>query len=400
MPNSKVNEKNIFLPGGGSQSPFVRPPQINQTGSVPGSMNQAVAQADPATVLGSSAAKPPQNYFQGSGDTFQLTDYAKGAVASLQPPTHPTQTYTPSETDPTASVYNYMLQPSEEEKRLAKNNESKKRLLLLGDALRHLGNLYYTTKGATPQQFNSPVMTQEQIYQQKRAELQAQRAAALKNSLEQAKFDADNRNKAFQQQMALANYQRNLSNDEWNRQFDATKFAHQQKKDEQDYGLNLRKFDETIRSNKANEDLRRQSNSIAAMNAQTSRDELNLKKGENGGLPKGKIYLAHKNQALGGNTKWIIDEKTYNNNIHGIYNDMIKAGLIQPLSNNKFYDNKGEDRYVKMKQLVESQYQSDIYEKWMEYLGAKTTDNWQPSTQDRIVSQGGGGIHPRKKSTK
>ena len=400
MPNSKVNEKNIFLPGGGSQSPFVRPPQINQTGSVPGSMNQAVAQADPATVLGSSAAKPPQNYFQGSGDTFQLTDYAKGAVASLQPTTSPATPYTPSETDPTASVYNYMLQPSEEEKRLAKNNESKKRLLLLGDALRHIGNLYYTTKGATPQQFNSPVMTQEQIYQQKRAELQAQRAAAFKNSLEQAKLDADNRNKAFQQQMAVANYQRNLSNDEWNRQFNATKFAHQQKKDEQDYGLNLRKFDETIRSNKANEKLRRQSNATAAMNAQTSRDRLNFEKGENGGLPKGKIYLPHSNMSTGGSTKWIIDEKTYKNAIPAIYNAMRKANIIQPLSSSNLFNDTGEERFAKMRQLVESQYTSDIYNSWMERLGATTSDGYKETTQDRIVRQGDGGIHPRKKSTK
>lgn len=415
MPNSKVYEKNIFLPGGGSQTPFLKPQettltppampaQINQTGSVPGSMTQPAAQLDPATVLGSSAAKPPKNYFQGSGNTFQLTDYAQGAVSALQPPTPQTRPYTPNQTDPTSSVYDYMLQPSAEERKLAKDNESKKRLLLLGDALRHLGNLYFTTKGATPQQFNSPVMTQESLYQQKRAELRAQRAAALKNAMEQAKLQADQNYKSSMLGMRAAELERGLANDQWNRQWTQFKWAGDQaNKDrefdfkkanaDRDYELSQKKFGETQRHNRSTE-------AAAWMNAQTSRDRFNLEKGKNGGLPKGKIYLPHANMSMGGTTKWIIDEKTYKNAIPHIYNAMRKANLIQPLSNSQFYNDTGEERFAKMRQLVESQYTSDIYNDWMERLGATTNDGYKETTQDRIVRQSGGGIHPRKKSNK
>lgn len=287
MPNSTIREKNIFLPGGGSQSPFVRPPQtslttpamplqINQTGSVPASMNQTVAQADPATVLGSSAAKPPQNYFQGSGDTFRLTEYAKGAISALQPTTPPAKTYTPSASNPTQSVYDYMLQPSEEEKKLYKDNESKKRLLLLGDALRHLGNLYFTTKGATPQQFTSPVVQQEQIYQQKKQELRAQRAAALKYAMDQAKLQAEQNYKNSMLGMRQAELERGLANDEWNRQWNQFKWAGDQANKDREFGFKKanadRTFAETARHNRVGEGLRAQANRIAQQNANTSSD--------------------------------------------------------------------------------------------------------------------------------
>lgn len=403
MPNSKVYEKNIFLPGGGSQTPFLKPQettltpptmpaQINQTGSVPGSMTQPAAQLDPATVLGSSASKPPQNYFQGSGDTFQLTDYAKGTASNLQPPTPPTKPYTPSETDPTSSVYDYMLQPSAEEKKLAKDNESKKRLLLLGDALRHLGNLYFTTKGATPQQFNSPVMTQESLYQQKRAELQAQRAAALKNAMEQAKLQADQNYKNSMLGMKAAELERALANDQWNRQWTQFKWAGDQANKDREFDFKKtnadRTFAETVRSNKANENLRRQSNSIAAMNAQTSRDRLNFEKGKNGGLPKGYIPVPHYDNAKGGTTSWIVYEDKYKQYLPVIYKDLVDNHVINPIKDSDFNiwfngsalkgindeSQTAELNYRKMDELVKSAYWSSGYTSWMQRLGAVRSD--------------------------
>lgn len=403
MPNSKVYEKKITLPGGGSQTPFLKPQettltppampaQINQTGSVPGSMNQAAAQLDPATVLGSSAAKPPQNYFQGSGDTFQLTDYAKGAVSTLHPPTTPTPPYTPSETDPTSSVYDYMLQPSAEEKKLAKDNESKKRLLLLGDALRHLGNLYFTTKGATPQQFNSPVMTQESLYQQKRAELQAQRAAALKNAMEQAKLKADRDYKNSMLGMRAAELERGLANDQWNRQWTQFKWAGDQaNKDrefdfkkanaDRDYELSQKKFGETKRHNRSTE-------AAAWMNAQTSRDRLNLEKGKNGGLPKGYIPVPHYDNAKGGTTSWVVNEDKYKQYLPVIYKDLVDNHVINPIKDSDFNiwlngsalkgindeSQKTELNYRKMDELVKSAYWSSGYTSWMQRLGAVRSD--------------------------
>ena len=85
--------------------------------------------------------------------------------------------------DITQGVYDYLNGGSDaEEEPYKKKNESKKKLLALADALRHIGNLFYVNKGATPQQFNSPVLMQEQRYQQEKAEREKKRALQTKTA--------------------------------------------------------------------------------------------------------------------------------------------------------------------------------------------------------------------------
>ena len=395
---SKVYENKDVLPGGGGSYPFIKPPM--EAPKLASPQMQPQLGLKPVSQQMTEQITPilRSNYFA------QPQPAATFPPTPPTPPITPTSTYTPSITDPTQSVMDFMLAPSKQEQELYKENESKKRLLLLTDALRHIGNIYNTTRGATPQQFNSPVVEQEQRYQQKRNELRAQRAAALKYQMDQAKLNADQAYKSSMLGMKQAELERGLANDEWNRQWNQFKWAGDQANKDREFDFKKanadRTFAETVRSNKANEGLRRESNSIAKMNAKTSRDRLNFEKGEGGGLSKGKIYLPHANMSMGGTTKWIIDEKTYKNAIPAIYNAMRKANLIQPLSNSQFYNDTGEERFAKMRQLVESQYTSDIYNDWMERLGATTNDGYKETTQDRVVRQSGGGIHPRKKSTK
>ena len=52
----------------------------------------------------------------------------------------------------------------QEEERLRKASLTNQRIMAIGDALRHIGNLYYTINGATPQKYNSPVLEEEQRY--------------------------------------------------------------------------------------------------------------------------------------------------------------------------------------------------------------------------------------------
>ena len=139
MPNSTVYEKRNVLPGGGGSFPFIKPPTEAPT-------LQATQMTEQVTPTLS------RNYF------------SKPQVTTTPTPTptaKPTSTYTPSASNPTQSVLDYMLAPTKEEQKLYRDNESKKRLLVLADALRHIGNIYNTTRGATPQQFNSPVVQQE-----------------------------------------------------------------------------------------------------------------------------------------------------------------------------------------------------------------------------------------------
>ena len=272
MPNSTVYEKRNVLPGGGGSFPFIKPP----TASPAMESQQVQPQLQTQSSLGT-------NYFSKPLST-------PTSPTELTPPT---STYTPSASNPTQSVLDYMLAPSEEEKKMYKDNESKKRLLLLTDALRHIGNIYNTTRGAVPQQFNSPVVLQEQLYQQKKNELRAQRAAALKNAMEQAKLNADQSYKNSMLGMRQAELERGLSNDRFNQMFNLGKFAYAQEKDKNDLALKLLSQQETARHNKTSEALSRQGNAISAMNARTSRDKLDYEKSKGLNLSKNYDQVQH-----------------------------------------------------------------------------------------------------------
>ncbi len=60
------------------------------------------------------------------------------------------------------------------DERVTRNRE---KLLALGDAIRHMGNIYNTTRYGRSQQFNSPLSTMEQGLAQRRAERQKRAAA-------------------------------------------------------------------------------------------------------------------------------------------------------------------------------------------------------------------------------
>lgn len=311
MPNkSLVYEDPALLPGQGANIPFVKPQtmadplpvQPKPVNPLNPQENMAIQSASPTepdnmplnTQQQNGSALIPQPAFaQPAADTMpqqafkdkpmqpvKRNLFAKqtpaAAFTSHTPLTPPTQTYTPSASNPTQSVYDYLLAPSKEEQKLYKDNESKKRLLLLSDALRHIGNIYNTTKGATPQQFTSPVVQQEQQYQQKRNEIRAQRAAALKNSMDQAKLQADQNYKNSMLGMRAAELERGLANDEWNRQWNQSKWAGDQANKDREFGFKKanadRTFAETARHNRVGEGLRAQANRIAQQNANTSSD--------------------------------------------------------------------------------------------------------------------------------
>lgn len=52
----------------------------------------------------------------------------------------------------------------EEEERLRRSSMARRRIMAVGDALRHIGNIYHTINYAPSQQFNSPVQEEEQRY--------------------------------------------------------------------------------------------------------------------------------------------------------------------------------------------------------------------------------------------
>lgn len=137
------------------------------------------------------------------------------------------------------------------DRRMTTNRE---RLLALGDAMRHLGNIAYTNKYAPVQQFNDPISTEEARYQQRKADRQKKAAldadAAYKQAgltLKERAAEADRQYKAMnlgfkqaaeeraQRKMDddnkkwAANYERLLNNDSYNQKMGEAKFKESQR---------------------------------------------------------------------------------------------------------------------------------------------------------------------------
>ena len=237
--------------------------------------------------------------------------------------------------DITQGVYDYLNGGSDaEEEPYKKKNESKKKLLALADALRHIGNLFYVNKGATPQQFNSPVLMQEQRYQQEKAEREKKRASLTKTALDKAKMDAEAAYKDAVLGMKQNDFMRNVYNDNRRYGLDKDKFAWQKDKDTQSLGLKKQGLEETVRHNKANEAQGRERNAIArqrlavakAKEAREARDAgpSSLGKGSRTFVtPQGVVYTLSKNFMQGAN-------------IETIYNKMKEHGCLKKGSENTY----------------------------------------------------------------
>lgn len=387
MPNSNIYEKGSVLPGGGGLNPILRQDLKLQNPIQPQLQTQSPLGLQPVAQQMTQQLTPTlkQNYFASKPAMPETSIQTQKTV----PAAPLSQGYTPSATNPTQSVFDYLLAPSEEEKKLYKNNESKKRLLLLSDALRHLGNIYNTTRGATPQQFNSPVVEQEQQYLRKRNEIRAQRAAALKGAMNQAKLNADQNYKNSMLGMKAAELERQRANDDWNRQFNLGKFAYNQEKDKNDLALRLAAQGETQRHNKAAEGLRAKGLGLESQRIGLARERFNWEKSAFGGAPKGYAFMPHYENENGVDVSWIVNEKKYKNYLPRIYKALVDKKIVKPIKDSKGVNislsnlnldtntSEGEANFKKMDELVKSASWSKTYSDWMQTMGAVRSDGKQ-----------------------
>ena len=114
------------------------------------------------------------------------------------------------------------------DRRMTTNRE---RLLALGDAMRHIGNIVNTGKGAPSQQFNDPISQEEGRYQQRKADRQRKAALDAENArktaemgLKEKAYEADRQYKLFL--MGMKNDAAGLNRD---------KFEYRQGKDARDF---------------------------------------------------------------------------------------------------------------------------------------------------------------------
>ena len=158
--------------------------------------------------------------------------------------------------------------PDEYDRRITTNRE---RIAAFADAIRHMGNIVNTSKGAPLQQFNDPTSMLEQGYQNRKAQRQKQDAidadAAYKQANLSLKERAAEAQRAYQQ--ATLGYkqkaeERAAKNDEFNRNFKTAGLQRQLDNDKFDQAYKTASLEESVRSHKASEGLRAQSNAISS----------------------------------------------------------------------------------------------------------------------------------------
>ena len=158
--------------------------------------------------------------------------------------------------------------PDEYDRRRNRNMEM---MTTLADAIRHIGNIVNTSKGAPLQQFNDPTAMMEQGYQNRKAQRQKEAAldadAAYKQANLSLKERAAEAQRAYQQ--ATLGYkqkaeERAAKNDEFNRNFKTAGLQRQLENDKFNQAYKTASLEESVRSHKASEGLRAQSNAISS----------------------------------------------------------------------------------------------------------------------------------------
>ncbi|MGO5122553.1 hypothetical protein ACTQ53_09905 [Prevotella sp. Sow4_E9_plate] len=147
--------------------------------------------------------------------------------------------------------------PDEYDRRRTRNMEM---MATLADAIRHIGNIVNTSKGAPLQQFNDPTAMMEQGYQNRKAQRQKQAAldadAAYKQANLSLKERAAEAQRAYQQATLVYKQkaeERAAKNDEFNRNFKTAGLQRQLDNDKFNHELSTKKFNETARHNKVSE---------------------------------------------------------------------------------------------------------------------------------------------------
>lgn len=233
------------------------------------------------------------------------TPQAKLQMQQVNVPQTPVEKPQPT-VDPTSSTSGIDLLASqittpEDEEKMRKASVMNQRILAVGDALRHIGNIYHTANGAPAQQFNNPVNEEYTRYQQGKAmrdkanqvyltyrqqkALQDARAKQLENELEYKKNSLD-----FRRQQE----------ERYNKMYDLNvrKQDHKENNDERLY--ELKKMHEEGIITKAQMD-----NAVKWYNAYSNR--MRAEKYQPGGVGEYGVYEEKtKTEDKNGNIKWTL----------------------------------------------------------------------------------------------
>ena len=188
----KPMNMNVFQQNGGASGKFEAPSVMPQTDLTP----DTTAPAPEYGTYGVQFTNPAQTH---QNDLSSLSSALTGAGVSRQVPEFEAD---PKQRD--GGFFSWLGKiipksrpgmregetPDEYDRRITTNRE---RIAAFADAIRHIGNIINTSKGAPLQVFNDPTAMMEQGYQNRKAQRQKQAALDADAAYKQANLDLDNR---------------------------------------------------------------------------------------------------------------------------------------------------------------------------------------------------------------
>ena len=234
----------------------------------------------------------------------------------------------------------------QQEQQYRKQSRARMGIMAVADALRHLGNIYHTTKYAPSQQFSKPVEQEYAMYRAQKAERDKDNYAIQQQQLAQAKWEAD---QAYKQatlgwrakdyaikeraaDRADAKAKQDQANWEKTFGFNQEKFGWQKDKDSRDFEEKKRMNDNTIRHQGVMEAQGQQGLAIRWANLQETKAQhaWTRQNGGANGAGKQKVFFTGTHGSVSRNQGMTLDESV------NMVNNLHKKGWVTDKKYNEF----------------------------------------------------------------
>ena len=234
----------------------------------------------------------------------------------------------------------------EQEQQYRQQSRARMGIMAVADALRHLGNIYHTTKYAPSQQFNKPVEQEYAMYRAQKAERDKDNYAIQQQQLAQAKWEAD---QAYKQatlgwrakdyaikeraaDRADAKAKQDQANWEKTFGFNQEKFGWQKDKDSRDFEEKKRMNDNTIRHQGVMEAQGQQGLAIRWANLQETKAQHTWTRQNGGanGAGKQKVFFTGTHGSVSRNQGMSLDESV------NMVNNLHRMGWVTDKKYNEF----------------------------------------------------------------
>lgn len=227
----------------------------------------------------------------------------------------------------------------EQERKFQKQSRARMGILAVGDALRHLGNIYNASKYAPSQQFNNPVEKEYALYQTQKAQRDKDNYAIAQQRIQQAKWEADQAYKAAtlgwrakdyaikERAADRADAKAKQDQENWKKNYEATQSWRDYQKERQ-----TKMDDNTIRHQGVMEDISRQNLAVRWANLQETKAQhaWTRQNGGANGAGKQKVFFTGSHGSVSRNQGLSLDESV------NMVNNLHKMGWVTDKKYNEF----------------------------------------------------------------